>query len=123
MVYYKIDLSHHDFLLYVYSNPLRGDLRPIIAVDRHILVTEITSPILGSLPVRDTQINQDLQILLCEQLGRTSLVDIRFRLAVGQQVERSGIGGSFGGKEGDGDRSGGDCTGGEIGVSANEKRR
>jgi hypothetical protein len=95
-------------------------LSSIITVNRHVLVTEIASPVLCTLSVLDTEINKNLQIFLGQQLGGTSLVDVGFRFTVGQEVEWSGIGGSFWREEGDGHGCGGDCSGGEVGVSAVE---
>lgn len=75
----------HYFLLYFY-NSVCGVLRPVVAVDCHILVTKVTSPVFSTLSVLDTEIDQDLQVLLGEKLARTRFVDVGFWFTVRQEV-------------------------------------
>jgi hypothetical protein len=47
-------------------------------------MTEITRPIIGLFPTLHPQIDEHLQILLCENLTRPSFIDLGFWFAVGQ---------------------------------------
>lgn len=84
-------------------------------------MTEITRPILGSLSTLDPEIDQDVQILLCQDLARPALIDRGFRFAVGQQPQRGRVGGFGGRDEGDRDGGGGDGSLWYVGVAATRK--
>lgn len=71
-------------------------------------MTEIASPVLGSLSTLYTEIDQDVQIFLGQNLARPALVDRGFRFAVSQQPQWGRVGGFGGRDEGDRDRGGGD---------------
>lgn len=84
-------------------------------------MAEIASPVLGSLSTLDPEIDQDVQILLCQDFARPTLVDRRFRFAVGQQPQRGRVGGLGGRDEGDRNRGGRDCSLRYIRVAATGK--
>jgi hypothetical protein len=84
-------------------------------------MAEIASPVLGSLSTLDPEIDQDVKVLLCQNLARPALIDRRFRFAIGQQPQRSRVGGFGGRDEGDRDRGGGDGSLRYVGVAATRK--
>jgi hypothetical protein len=54
-------------------------------------VAEVTRPVLCSLTTLDSQINQNLQILLGENFASTRFVDVGFGFAVRQELKGFGV--------------------------------
>lgn len=61
--------------LYSANRPTPGMLRPVISVDRNVFMWQIAGPESGLLNTSSSQVNLKVQVLLLENLQRTSLVD------------------------------------------------
>jgi hypothetical protein len=110
-----ISVDSHVFLRSSTKSPIKSAQYPrlnqacrLMPNDYRTHMAEIASPVLGRFSTLDPEIDQDIQILLCQNLACPGLVDRRFRFAIGQQPQRGRVGGFGGRDEGDRDRCGGD---------------